>query len=59
MDLVQTGGDLGLIEEGRVVVIDPGFFLLTGLPLRPEKFATAHQEPVFRQCPCYWKPLIS
>ncbi len=25
MDLVQTGGDLGLIEEGRVVVIDPGF----------------------------------
>ena len=26
MDLVQTGGDLGLIEEGRVVVIDPGFF---------------------------------
>ncbi|MGL4446801.1 MAG: ParM/StbA family protein [Shewanella sp.] len=26
MDLVQTGDDLGLIEEGRVVVIDPGFF---------------------------------
>ena len=28
-DLVQTGGDLGLIE-GRVVVIDPASFLLTG-----------------------------
>lgn len=26
MDLVQSGGDLALIEEGRVVVIDPGFF---------------------------------
>ena len=41
MDLVQTGGDLGLIEEGRVVVIDPGFSLLIGLPLRPEKFASS------------------
>lgn len=26
MDLVQKGEDLGVLEEGRVVVIDPGFF---------------------------------